>query len=238
MVLQDLFDDLVYGEFSDIALGTGALGTLPEASYPRIASFINMGLRDLYKKFILRKKEIKLYYQTGIYTYYLRSDYVGPVNSLGPNVYLVEDDNNVFDNSIVKVIAAYDSDEDKLPLNAPKDDTSLFTPAYDIIKLPVTDPPSMVTLVYQSYYPKILITTGFDPEEYELHFPSFIENALLAFVASRHFKGKKIKRADGSTTNHNTFLSMYGRACKELEQDGFAEESDDDRDRFTDNGWV
>jgi len=239
MFLQDIFDTLASGEFANIAIGNSESGTITQAAYPKVVNHINSGLLEIYKRFLLKKKEFQIVQQTGVSIYYIRYDYIaGSISSTGPESYIVEDPNDPFDRDLIKVIRVYDELGDEVPLNNPRyRDTGVFTQAHDIIKMTPADPLKTLSFVCQASYPKIIITQSFNPETYELFFPSFIETALLAFVAARMFKGKPGK-TDSGVPAYNVYDGKFEDACKVIKELGLAEDEDTDCDHFTDNGWV
>ena len=251
MLLQELFDNLAAGEFANLAVGNSITGSITEASYPKMVSHINMGLREIYKRFLLKKKECTLYQQEGVTTYYLRSTHVGYVGSMGPDVYIEDVYNDTFDDDVIKVLEAYDSLGDSIPVNDPRKqnvgilysaadsvDIRITTLAFDTIKMVPCDPLQAVTLVYQASHPKIVITEDFNPATYQLYFPDFIETALMAFIASRLYKGKASKAVEGEVREYNTFFYQFEKACKEIKDLGLAEELLTEENGFERKGWV
>jgi len=238
MFLQKLFDKLAYGEFADIAIGNSDSGTITQAAYPKVVAHINSGLLELYKRFLLKKKTVKIVQQTGVEIYYLRPEYATTLSSISPTAYIIEDDNDPFDSDLIRVLEVYDDFGDVVPLNNPRfRDTGVFTTAFDTLKMITADPPKTLSVICQVAYPEIIITEDFDPESFELNFPVFIESALLAFVAARMFKGRPAK-TEGGGPAYNIYDGYFERACKKIEELGLAEDQDSDCDHFSDNGWV
>ena len=88
MVLQDLFDTLASGEFANLSLAHSVSDSIKEEAYPRIVSAANRGLRELYKRFLLKKKKVMLFQQEGIIRYYLRPERVTDLGASTPDLYL------------------------------------------------------------------------------------------------------------------------------------------------------
>lgn len=238
MFLQELFDKLAYGEFANIAIGNSESGTITEAAYPKVVSHINSGLLELYKRFVLKKKEFQIVQQTGVSVYYLRPEYVGISGSTSALAYIIENYDDPFDNDLIRVLEVYDELGDVVPLNNPRfKDTGVFTTAFDTLKMTPADPLATLSIICQAAYPKIIITEDFDPESYDLYFPGFIESALLAFVAARMFKGKPAK-TDSGVPAYNIYDGQFEKACQKITELGLSEDSETDCDHFTDNGWV
>jgi hypothetical protein len=232
--LQDLFDNLAYGEFANLALGNSPLGSITEDKYPKVVAAINMGLTELHKRFVLKKKKVLLTQQTGVLVYYLRSDYLGD--------YLEDFEQGEIeslDDDIIRVLQIVDADGTDVPLNNPRYlDTGVFTDGHDILSMVPATPLKTLTVIYQAKYPRIKVTETFDPERVKLYFPEFITEPLLAYVAARVFKGKTSKAAEGEHNISATFHYQFEAACKKIMELGLAEEPPEVNSRFVNKGWV
>jgi hypothetical protein len=229
IILQDLFDTLAYGELSNLALGNSSTGSIVESEYPKIVSHINLGLMELYKRFPLKKGELKVIQQTNVDTYYLRSEFVGE--------YIEDNDNNPFEDDIIKVDAVFNEIGDELPLNNSHNINSVFTPAFDILKMVPSDPVQTVSVVYQARYPKIVVYPQFNPSHIELYIPDFIVEPLISYVAARIYKG--MIALEGEANPNTSYMQQYELACKKIELYGLSANNNDSRDnKFISNGWV
>lgn len=236
LTLQDIFDNLAHGEFANLALGNSSLGTITEDKYPKIVSAINLGLMELYKRFLLKKKKFLLQQRAGVSLYYLRSDYIGDYLDLVEDGSF-EDDTIVTD--LIRVLWVKDTAGIEIPLNDPRfPTTGVFTQSYDALRMTPASPLKTLTVTYQAKYPKIIIDEDFDPKEIELYFPHFILEALLAYVASRVFKGKTSKSAEGQTNISTTFHYQFIAACKDISELGLAEEMEERSTKFSAKGFV
>lgn len=239
MFLQEFFDHLAHGEFADLAIGNSETGTIVETAYPKIISHLNLGLNELYKKFILKKKECTIQQQAGVELYYLRSSYIATGGIFADDAYIVEEDTDGFDNDIVKILEAYDADGDEVPINNLKyPTTGIFTQAFDTLKMTPADPLKTVSIVYQAYHPRITLTETFNPETYQLYFPEYIEYALLCFIAAKLFKSKTTKTSEVTSPSYNSFLNQYDKACKEITELGLVEDTLFESKNFESKGWV
>lgn len=264
MVVQDLFDELATGEFSNIALGNSVNGSIEPSSYKKIITQLNAGLRELYKRFLLKQKTCYITRPAGTTDYFLRDagteevpamwdttmsavwttvmqDPFGnlPITSglITVSTEVAYEDPTVSD--LCKVIGVFDKlGVTDVYLNDKRHPDSVFTKKFDHIS--IKDPlPVTLGIVYQAYYPKIVLDEDFDPETYELFFPDFITYALKCYIASELYTGKTSKATEGATQVYNTFHAKFEKACKIIELNGFAEEENDDDDtRFDNGGWV
>ena len=53
MKLKEVFDQLTYGELSQLSIGGQAQGEITEENYARVVAHVNLGLSAIYKRFHL-----------------------------------------------------------------------------------------------------------------------------------------------------------------------------------------
>jgi hypothetical protein len=238
MYLQELFNNLAYGEFSGLAIGNASTGTVPADKYPKLVSLINIGLLDLHTRFTLIEKEFDLYQRDGIYTYYLRSAHVGDPAAGNPELYVDGTSADPIAGDIIKIIKAFDEDGNKVRINDARYPDDIFMPQADVVKMTLGDPLKVYSLVYQASYPTIVIAPGFDPATYELLYPRFLNNALMAFVAARLNQGRMTQANEGQNHVANTFFYRYEQECKKIESLSLVPMVDEEAEQFYNNGWV
>jgi hypothetical protein len=241
MVLQDLFDTLAMGEFANLALANSVTGSIKEESYPRIVKAINRGLLEIYKKFIIKKKKVIIVQQADLDRYYLRTDYIGYSGSTGIEAYVLDHSDEIFLNDILRLLYIQDANKNFIDINPPhpgKEQTYFKSAHYDTLDLVTIDSDQAFTITYQAQYPKICITDSFDPENYKLYYPPFIEEALINYVASLLIKGKNTKASEGEGYASNTFAAKYELACLKILQAGLTEEVYEQDNRFEKRGFV
>ncbi len=240
MVLQDLFDTLAAGEFAHLALGNSPTGTIKEEAYPKVVTALNRALRELYKRFILKKKSCLLYQQADLTLYYLRSEYIGSVGSMGESAYIADSYDDPFNDDIIRIIDIQTDQDEEVPLNSAKvtGDIAVRTAAFDTLTLITTKTDQVLTVNYQASYPRIIITDTFDPELVVLYYPQFIEEALTNYIASLLVKGRVTKASEGEGYATNTFLYRYEAACQKIVDLGLAEKFITEDSRFDQRGWV
>lgn len=240
ITLQNFFNILASGEFSHIAIGNSIAETIVADKYPKIIDSLNLGLTELYKRFPLKTKEIDLYEQTGLTTYFIRPDYISTsIGSVSQRAYLIDSELDPFQGDLIKITDAYDADGGTIHINNKLyPEVGIFTTAFDTIKLTVADEPRVISLVYKANYPRITITDDFDPEIIELHFPDWIHEPLLSYIAARLFKGKASKASEGEGNLYTTFMYQFEASCKNIELLGLAERTDSPSENFTNNRWV
>lgn len=236
--LQEIFDDLAYGEFANMAIGNSSFGSITPDKYPKVVSLINLGLLDLYTRFILKKKELTLYQKENKNIYYIRPEHLGYPLGGDPEIYIDDTAESVPDNDIIKFLRAYDDSGNEIRIDNIKYPNDIFLLEPDVIKMIPADPLKILSIVYQASYPKIIVDQLFNPATYELYFPKFLKMALLAHVASRLFVGKTTKTTEGETNLGNTFQYRYETECNRIETLNLTPEIDEVAEQFYSNGWV
>lgn len=241
MTLQDLFDTLATGEFTGLNLANSVTGSIKEESYPKIINALNRGLRELYKRFILKKKKVYLIQQTDIARYYLQTRYIGYASATNAEAYLVDHPDEDFSNDVLRILEILDEDDLVVELNPPHpylNQTYFNTAGFDTLDLFTEDTGQTFLISYQASYPKITLTETFDPEEVNLYYPPFIEEALLNYVASLLIKGKMTKASEGEGYATNTWRYQYEQACQDIIRLGLAEQTNTQDKRFNTRGFV
>lgn len=239
ITLQEIFDTLATGEFSNLKLGNSLLGTISEEDYPKIVSAINLGLLDLHKRFPLREGEIIVHQYPGVTKYELRESRANILGLLDNETYIELTEGESWPGDLIKVDSLWETDGTEIPLNDPcYADTGGFTPSFDILKMVPRSPAIPVYIKYRAGYPKIVITDSFNPETEILHIPDYILEALLFFIASRVFRGIASKASEGEVTSAHTYLTLYRTVCQEITNQGLTSQDKNDSDQFKSNGWV
>lgn len=248
ILLSDIFDDLTYGELSNIKVGKDTLGSIAEKDYPLIISHINRGLVDLYQKFKIKTKELRLHQIAGTTKYYIRKDYMDVVSACGANdIYIEQAANDPFNDDLVKVLEVYDANEDEVPINnkaktemrrlqGVETTLGVFTPEIDVLTMEVPTTPEILTIVYQAYFPKIVLKEIFDPKKVRLYFPQALVKPLLLFIAARVVSGMKVSLSEGEANPATSRWSAYNYACKELENLNLVAGEDTSDEHFDNSG--
>ena len=129
MKLKEIFDQLTYGELSQLAIGGGEQGQINEANYPSVVAHIRLALTALYKRFPLKENRLVLQLLPGVLQYEINSKYaVGNMKSLVPVKYIL-DSALPFKDDILKIERVYTGKGHELSLNDGADPFSLTTPS-------------------------------------------------------------------------------------------------------------
>lgn len=247
MKLIEIFNQLTYGELSQISIGGGAAGEITEDNYDKILIHINLGLTALFKRFNLKEEQLTIALQTGQYVYPITYAFCESNTKSKEAVKYIKDASHKFANDLFKIEHVYTSEGYEFLLNEHDEDLSLFTPSLNILRVPtiIVDkdkdlPDQLKTDTLQVYYRAnhpIISTTlpGFSPETYEVDLPYSHLEALLLFVASR------VNNPIGLNNEFNagnTYAAKFEQECKRLEAYNLEVDKPSQNTRLHRNGWV
>lgn len=249
MKLSTIFEQLTYGEFSQLALGGLESGGIAEDKYRQVASNVVLALTALYTRFNLKTGQLTLALQPDQVQYALQSKYaVNGLRSTEPVRYILDTVNQPFGDDILKVEKVVVADTDfEMELNKTMELYACSTPAMDTIQVPkdmVTvgaELPdwlktSTLTVMYRANHPAIMPRVGyFDPERVNIELPNTHLQALLLFVAWR------VHTPAGMSNEFvagNNYYARYEAECQLLNNNGIQIDKGTETTRFRRNGWV
>lgn len=248
MKLQEIFDQLTYGELSNLSIGGGAAGVIGESAWPRVLAHINLGLTALYKRFNLKEGRITLELQPGVFSYSLNSLYAVSNLSSSQAVRYIKDTTTIpFKDDILKVEKILTDDGIPFPLNDSSNCYSINTPSSTSIRVPedVVDsgsdlPQELETenleIVYRANHPKLVIPIGYyDPTRVIVQLPDTHLQALLFFVAMRANTPIGMREEFNASNN---FAAKYEAECQQLETAGLQVDQGSQNTRLERGGWV
>lgn len=248
MKLQEIFNQLTYGELSQLSIGGGEAGAVAPANYDRLLAHINLGLTALYKRFPLKENQVKIELQPGRLTYPIHSKYaVNGRNSREPVRYIKDTVAEPFRDDIHKIERVYTSGGLEFGLNDLEDPFSMMTPTATVLRVPadIVTPPvelddalrtTTLDVVYRANH-AILVGDGpdLDPEAVEIELPYSHLEPLLYFVAARvHTPTGMSNEANMG----NIYSAKYEQSCQEIETRNLRVDNVSQPDRLTRNGWV
>jgi len=233
MLLKEILEHLSYSEFSQISVGGSTLGTTTVGDIPQIVSYINLGMADLYKRFLLSEKEVIIQQFANISEYVIHSD---NSVSVGTATYQYVKDTPLipFQNDLLKIEQVFNEEGTELPINDPNEELSVYVPRYDTLQIQNPDNENAVSVTYRAAAVKLSTTTP-DPDTMEIMVPGVLLSALLAFIAHRAHKPM------ASETNRagSDYLGQYLALCAEVDLFGSVNQNNTNNNtRFENSGWV
>jgi len=250
ITLQDIFDNLTYGDLSHVSVGGSAVGFVADKDYPKLVYCINSALTALHKRFLLRTGELTLQQYADINQYYLRTGYaVSNADSTLTPKYVIDTVDNPFTGNLFKVERVISPSGGALVLNdslVSEDNpvyykgeiiqtTPIYTPNFDTLFLTPTAN-ELLKIEYRADHPKIVVTEDFNPATVELHISSAILDALSLNVAARIYSPLVTGEAQNSAAS--SFMYQYEMECKRLEDEGIPMNDNTFDNRFDQKGFV
>jgi hypothetical protein len=223
MKLQEIFDHLSAGEFSQISIGGQPSGVINEDNWERVLSHLNLGLTALYTRFKLKERDLEIPLQADA------------------NIYQLD----VYD--ILKIEEIKASSGEIVPLNDKNNPFSCHTTSLNTLKVPtlllVPDSSvpdklrtSTLTVTYRANHPKIMARFGMlNPTTKVIELPYSHLSALLYYMASR------VNNPIGMSSEFNagnTWYAKYEAECLRLEEEGAEVDTNNTNQRLVRNGWV
>lgn len=235
MTLDDIFNQLSFGELSQISIGNSDAGLVGMPDRLRVAASVELALAALYKRFLIKEGTVIVEMIDGLNTYVLDNKYSENSVEVVPYKY-IKDATNPFTNDVIKVERIYDESGLELALNVIDDPYAIRTPNLKTLVVPPDLKTSLLTVMYRASHPKFdrgLVVTS--PEEVEIEMPMSYLEALLFYVAAR------ITTPVGMTSEFhdgNNYMAKYEAACSELEAQNIRVDTLGTNDRLVRNGWV
>lgn len=226
MTLQEIFDQLAYGELSQLSIGGGEAGQITEASYGKLIAHINLGLTALYKRFPLKEDRVLIPLVMDQLQY--------PTTLIAP--------------ALLKIEKVLTLDDFELALNDESDRYSVFTPSASMLRVPADIVNQVVglpdqykttglTVVYRANHPKIVQGLGyFDPNRVKVQLPESHLEPLLLYVASRVHTPMGVGQFEGQIGNN--YSGKYEAACQGIELANLKVDQGSQSTKLRDNGWV
>lgn len=237
MKLQEIFDQLATGEFSQLSIGGQEPGTINEANYATVLSHVNLGLTALYKRFTLKEGQLTLELQDDKTKYELHSSFAVNVRRSAETVrYIIDTADDPFVDDIIKVERVLTDAGDELALNDATDPMSVTTPSNLVLRVPTGIEAEKLTVIYRAKHQKINVGIGyFNPDRVEIELPDTHLQALLYYVASR------VHNPIGMVNEFNAGNNYYGKylaECEELENKGLQVDQGGGNTRLAQAGWC
>lgn len=246
--LSDIFEQLTFGELSQVNLGsTDQDGAITDDNQRKVAAHVKLGLTSLYKRFNLKQGRLTLQLFPNVDTYPLLSKYATNGAGVEPTRWILDTPTLPYGEDILKILSVTGDSGFVFELNNYADDYSIITPTMDSLRVPalVLNPTSDVAacyrttklvLDYQANHPNFLTSTGFlDPERTAIELPESHTQALLYFVASRVHNPIGMGQEFNAGNN---WSQRYEAECRRLESDGNEIDEGAQIDRVRRNGWV
>jgi len=241
MYVSDILNHLFYGELSNTVIGKGS--SLSVTYYPKLISFINLGVQALYERYALRESEVVIQMYEAITEYYLQWNYAYTnESSTAVYQYIIDSVSHPFnEDKKLKVLNIYDEGGYEYDINPVHIDTRLihekiaYTPQHDLIQIPYPIDENSLFVMCQCAPNDVSISLTVETAATtEIEIPTFLVTPLLTYVAERYF----ISMA-GSKDETALYPSKFELACQRLERAGLVpKDAPGSSNKFYTDGWV
>lgn len=192
MTLQDFINTAKYSELNTLNI---------KDDTSAIITFVNLGIIELYKRFVLKTEEYLVELQEGVTLYDMPSDYM----------YLIDAYGEVPENATYNSLS--------LPINEENNDLSINTINYNQIQIPLTVNGAYVSLIYASKPP---IFTDSDLSA-ELPIPDQLITPLLDYIGYRGHAGIDSNMQEEG----NVYYLRFEKSCDKVKELGVGIAPDD-----------
>jgi hypothetical protein len=246
MKVREVFDQLRYGELSQLSLGIADNGDIAKTEYPKLLAHMSLGLTLLYKRFTLKEGRVWLALQPNQGLYSISRAYAVTGRSRKPVRYLLDNPPAApFLDDVLKIEEVITEEGVDVPLNDSGHEWSVFTPTTTSLRVPLgivnqtSDVPevlktSKLQLVYRANHPAFDLDS-FDEEDTEVELPPAYLEPLLLFMASRIHNPIGM---NGEGAVGNNYFARYEAACQRLEMENLQAKPLAQYDRLRERGWV
>ncbi|WP_038345661.1 hypothetical protein [Acinetobacter sp. A47] len=238
MKLSDIFDQLAYGELSALAIAAGDEIDTRQAN--KIIAHVNLGLTELHKRFLLKRKTLVLQTLADQSRYVLTRKYGASAG--GENPYIM-DEEDPFQDDIIEVLRVTTPEGIEVNLGRnrnPVSGTQIIQPAYNILRFDTPVPAGSRFIVeYQANHvkiPKVVDFESFDASKVDIDLPMTHLEALLYFIASRVIT--PIANNLGNPQEGVSYSALFEKECQELAVQGLDVDLAVSNDRFYQHGFV
>jgi len=248
MTLQDILDQLTYGELSQLDMGGNSdeFG-LSVGNTSQVLSHIDMGLIDLHKRFNLHKGTVVLTLNENVDMYRIHSS-ASMVNGTAAIPYLADTVANPFQDNLLKIerietmasntVKGITGSEDglvDLPLNDIGDKDSAYTTGFDTLTFSKISTGQMVIVHFRATHVAIDIANNAEPETIEVCLSRAHLLALVLFVASRIYANMATLTGQQTATE---YYQKYEAECQRIGNLGLEQTSYQTNNKLQRKGFI
>ena len=233
MNIQQLFQDLSFGELATLSLATSGNGVITDAGKEHIIRFANDGLLRLYSRFLLKQNDVLIEMVDWITNYHLSSKFAESQAGISTQTHLYIKDlpEEPFSDDVIKILNVFREDGE-LPLNNEANALSCFTPQADVLQVPNPENGVALSVGYQAKHPILTL----DDLTQEIELPEVLHGALRDWIAFRAYSQVKTQEARIAAQDH---AQAYEQACLDVVQNDLVNQTQSStNNRFELNGWA
>lgn len=212
MTLDDLYCALSHGALVNLHMADEPNSTIFEESRPRVVLALNSALSRLYRRFVLKQKDILVAMQKDITFYHLRKEFAEQSYdpSSGNRPYILDLGREKYEEDIIKVVSVFNNMGRELPINDETQWGSVMLPQDKVLQVPFPKEGDVLSVAYQAQHPKV--KCGDEGDVIEL--PDQLHDALFAYIGHHVYTGLNTEGAMAAAMAHK---GMYEELCGEIE---------------------
>lgn len=234
MEIKDLYRNLSHGVLKNLTMSGEGSGDIREKDRGSVILAANEALLRIYSRFILREKDALIQMVDGITSYHLLKRFAQFSGEGGPEHYryILDMALEPFEEDVIKIIAAYNSDGYQMPLNDNEAMYSLFTPQANVLQVPNPEEGRALSVLYQARHPELIAGELSQPIE----LPDVLHGAFYAHIGYQLFESMGTVESIGKS---QLLLQNYENICSEAEKNDSVQTSiSTTNSRFEKRGWV
>lgn len=232
MTLQEIIEDLSYGEMSQIYLGGASTQGITLDNMPLIVNHINRALSVLHTRFRLKEGRLVLPLEEGVSEYRLEH----------PDLPVLRLERVLWPQGLPDTYIAPPGENPVMPVNDESHPLSLYTPNHHTLQVPgelyelgVRE----LIVIYRAGHPKFTKESIMqDPDLVVIDLPETFREPLIYYIASQVFN--PIGTSAGTEGFHagNDYRMKYEESCQRLEAFGWDVRSTPESHLFHSRGFV
>ena len=247
MTLQDIYDQLAYGELKQIFKGKIDNPTIQKEKFPEYFPTIQLALTELHKRFRLREGNfpVDITEVPGKTSYVLTLDYAESNTKSKEPVKYIKDASAPFQDNLMKIehiFGVLNGAVYEIPLNVAGDTNSIKTSSFNTLMVP-TDPTlapwlvetAQLDVVYRADHPQIKdYLANNSPLSTTIYLPGTHLEALLYYVAMRITTPVGMQNEFHAGNNYS---AKFEASCLVLSGENMEIDTDAVNEKLDDRGW-
>lgn len=229
MKLQEIFDHLTAGEFSQLNLFGAGQGVINDDNIDKVISHISLGLTDLYGRFTLKKGKVLIQLQADQTSYWLNSKYAVHGKGNFTPKYILDSASAPFKDDVLLILDVLDELGQEIKHTKPSMDT---------VDIPLSNQLTTSTALIKYQANHLVLdpnTMSIDPDRLDIEIPRTHLTALLYFVASRANNPVGLGQEFNAG---NTYATKYENECMRLKVDGMQIQDREPESKFHSRGFI
>ena len=233
MKLQDCLDILARGKLSNLALIEN--GKVKEASVSKVVDAINEALSRLYTVLPIKEKSLLIELREGRTSYPLTSDHSWrkqPKNAYNYDYYIIDTEENPFEDDILVITEAWDDIDRVRPINDPDNPFSILVTESNLIVVNDSFDGRVLNIAYRA---KHLFLTADDLTS-KVQLPENLYGALFSYTA---YLIHSDMNTEVAVANAQKYLTEYQAIVNEIILNSTLSPDKSVSDmKFIKRGWV